>query len=178
MPRRDQYWLKSFVSRICDQIEEHYGSPPNYIEVQALIQRFIRNNPDADPEAIDWVSCYDPRLEYSEMLRRLKERYPMYRWEEGVEERYDEERYFSELLDYLRRQAGELPRELRLRLVRELAEELGIPSFEARRIEEGVVERPAGRPPERAWGGCSGPDDACEASMAPGGQGCCESIQP
>ena len=82
MPKRDKYWLKSYVSRICEQIEEYHGEPPNYIEVQGLIQRFIKNNPDADPEAIDWVSHYDPRLEYSEILQRLREAYPQYKWEE------------------------------------------------------------------------------------------------
>ena len=144
MPKRDKYWLKSFVSRICDQIEEYRGKPPNYIEVQGIIQRFIKNNPDADPEAIDWVSHYDPRLEYSEILQRLKEAYPQYRWEEEEVKRreYDEERYFSELLDYLRRQAEELPRELRLRFVRELASELDIPLERVREIEERIVERP------------------------------------
>jgi len=44
LPKRDQYWLKSFISRICDQIEEYYGRAPNYIEVQGLIQRFVKNN--------------------------------------------------------------------------------------------------------------------------------------
>jgi len=150
LPKRDQYWLKSFVSRVCEQIEEHHGSPPNYIEVQALIQRFVRNNPDSDPSNIDWVSYYDPWLEYSEILQRLREAYPQYRWEEeeARERQYDEERYFQELLDYLRRQAEELPKELRLRLVRELAEELGLPSIEAKTLEEAIakVERPPERP--------------------------------
>ena len=92
MPKRDKYWLKSFVSRICDQIEEYRGKPPNYIEVQGLIQRFVKNNPDADPESIDWVSHYDPRLEYSEILQRLREAYPQYKWEEKEvrEKQYDE----------------------------------------------------------------------------------------
>ena len=141
--------MKSFVSRICEQIEEHHGSPPNYVEVQALIQRFVKNNPEADPESIDWVSYYDPRLEYSEILQRLREAYPQYRWEEeeARERQYDEERYFQELLDYLRRQAEELPKELRLRLVRELAEELGLPAVEAKMLEEAIAE--VERPPER-----------------------------
>ena len=150
MPKRDKYWLKSFVSRICDQIEEYRGKPPNYIEVQGLIQRFVKNNPDADPESIDWVSHYDPRLEYSEILQRFKEAYPGYKWEEEEvrEKQYDEERYFNELLDYLRRQAEELPKELRLRLVRELSAELGLPAVEAKRLEE-AIKAEAEKPPER-----------------------------
>ena len=151
MPKRDKYWLKSYISRICEQIEEYRGKPPNYIEVQGLIQRFVKNNPDADPESIDWVSHYDPKLEYSEILQRLREAYPQYKWEEEEvrEKQYDEERYFNELLDYLRKQAEELPRELRLRLVRELSAELGLPAVEAKKLEleEAVqVEKPPERP--------------------------------
>ena len=81
MPKRDKYWLKSFISRICEQIEEYRGKPPNYIEVQGLIQRFIENNPDADPEEVDWVGVWDPTLTYSENLRRFQKTYPGYRWE-------------------------------------------------------------------------------------------------
>ena len=53
MPRRDDIWLKSFISRICQQIEEYREKPLNYVEVQALIQRFVKNNPDADREEIE-----------------------------------------------------------------------------------------------------------------------------
>ena len=150
MPKRDKYWLKSFISRICEQIEEYRGRAPNHIEVQALIQRFVENNPDADPEEVDWVGVWDPTLTYSENLRRFQKTYPGYRWEreEVREEGYDEERYFSELLDYLRKQAEELPRELRLRLVRELSAELGLPAVEAKRLEE-AIEAEAEKPPER-----------------------------
>jgi DNA primase large subunit len=121
---RDESYVKSLISRIAEDIEERYGKPPNYVELQALIQRFVRNNPDADPEDIDWVSTWDPKLEYTEIVKAFKKRYPMYKWEE--EEAYDEERYLSELYNYLLTQARELPEDLRARLVKELAFELGV----------------------------------------------------
>ena len=141
MPRRGEYWLKSFISRICEQIEEYRGRAPNYVEVQALIQRFVENNPDADPEEIDWVGVWDPTLTYSENLRRFQKTYPGYRWEkEEVKEReYDEERYFHELYDYLREQAKELPEDLRKRLLTELSAEFG---FEVEKPAEEVVVTP------------------------------------
>jgi DNA primase large subunit len=121
---RDESYIRKLTSRIAEDIEERYGKPPNFIQLQSLIQRFVRNNPDADPEDIDWVSTWDPKLEYTEMVKAFKDRYPMYKWEE--EEAYDEERYLSELYNYLLTQARELPEDLRARLVKELAFELGV----------------------------------------------------
>jgi DNA primase large subunit len=121
---RDESYVKSLASRIAEDIEERYGKPPNFIQLQALIQRFVRNNPDADPEDIDWVSTWDPKLEYTEMVKAFKDRYPMYKWEE--EEVYDEERYLSELYNYLLTQARELPEDVRLRLIKDLSLEVGI----------------------------------------------------
>jgi hypothetical protein len=121
---RDESYVKSLAGRIAEDIEERYGKPPNFIQLQALIQRFVRNNPDADPEDIDWVSTWDPKLEYTEIVKAFKDRYPMYKWEE--EEAYDEERYLSELYGYLLMQARELPDELKARLIKEISFELGI----------------------------------------------------
>lgn len=95
----------------------------------------MKDNPEADPSDVDWISYYDPRLGYSEVLRKLKKAYPQYRWEAERKE-YGEERYFSELLDYLRRLAEKLPRELRLRLVRELSAKLELP------VEGAEAEKP------------------------------------
>ncbi|MEM2614160.1 MAG: hypothetical protein QXO15_08055, partial [Nitrososphaerota archaeon] len=138
MPRGDDAWLKAFISRICEQVEEYHGKPANYVFVKNLIERFIKNNPDADPANIDWVSYYDPRLEYGEILERLRSAYPQYKWEAEREE-FGEERYFSELLNYLTAQARELPPELRLRLLRELSDELGLSVEEAKELEERVA---------------------------------------
>jgi hypothetical protein len=63
---RDESYVKILVSRVAEDIEERYGKPPNFIQLQALIQRFVKNNPDVDPEDIDWVSTWDPKLEYTE----------------------------------------------------------------------------------------------------------------
>ena len=141
--RRGEDYVKGLAARVAEDIEEYYGVPPNFIELQALIQRFVRNNPDADPEAIDWVSYYDPRLEYSEILQRFKERYPMYRWEE--EKEYTEERYFQELYSYLLTQARDLPEDLRIRLIKELALELGVqPPTMIQQAQVAVEAGPAG----------------------------------
>ncbi|MEM1977095.1 MAG: hypothetical protein QXX29_04275 [Nitrososphaerota archaeon] len=150
MPRGDDAWLKAFISRICEQVEEYHGRPANYVFVKNLIERFIKNNPDADP-VIDWVSYYDPRLEYSEILERLRSAYPQYRWEAEEEraEEFGEERYFSELLNYLTAQARELPPELRLRLIRELSDELGLSVEEAKELEERVAAEVKPPPPKK-----------------------------
>jgi hypothetical protein len=55
MTQKDEPYVKKIAVRVAEDIEEAYGAPPNFIEPQALIQRFVRNNPDADPESIDWV---------------------------------------------------------------------------------------------------------------------------
>jgi len=121
---RDESYVKRLAARVAEDIEEAYGVPPNFIELQALIRRFVENNPDTDPENIDWVGVYDPRLEYSEIVKAFKRKYPMYRWEE--EEQYSEERYFQELYSYLLAQARDLPEDLRARLIKDLALELGV----------------------------------------------------
>lgn len=152
--QRDECWLNSFIARICGRIERYSGKAPNYVEVKALIERFVRNNPDADVEAVDWVAYFDPRLEYTEILERFRQAYPQYRWEdeEARQREHDEEQYFSELLNYLISQARELPPELRLQLVREVSGELGLPLMNVKALEEEVIGavKPAERPrPER-----------------------------
>ena len=144
---RDESYVKKLASRVAEDIEERYGKPANFVELQALIQRFIRNNPDADPENIDWVSTWDPRLEYTEIVKAFKNRYPMYKWED--EEQYTEERYFQELYNYLLTQARELPEDLRARLIKEISFELGIqpptkPTITAVEVKpaEVAVEKP------------------------------------
>jgi hypothetical protein len=41
---RDESYVKSLAGRIAEDIEERYGRPPNFIQLQSLIQRFVRNN--------------------------------------------------------------------------------------------------------------------------------------
>ncbi len=149
MSKRDD-WLKEYISTIYNKIKEYYGKPVNYIELQALIQRFVKNNPEADPTTIDWVAYYDPSLDYSEMIQQFKEAYPYYKWDDGDTSltSYDEDRYYDELLNYLIKQAEELPQKLRARLVRELAAELEIPTEKAE-VEEKTEEKPAEEKPKR-----------------------------
>jgi DNA primase large subunit len=131
---RDESYIKRLAARVAEDIEEAYGVPPNFIELQALIRRFVENNPDADPENIDWVGVYDPRLEYSEIVKAFKRKYPMYRWEE--EEQYGEERYLQELYNYLLAQARDLPEDLRARLIKDLALELGVQPPTIQRVQK------------------------------------------
>jgi DNA primase large subunit len=139
--RRDESYVKRLAARVAEDIEEAYGVPPNFIELQALIRRFVENNPDADPENIDWVGVYDPRLEYSEIVRAFKRKYPMYKWE--TEEQYTEEHYLQELYNYLLTQARDLPEDLRIRLIKDLALELGIKPPTIQHAQEAVEAGPA-----------------------------------
>jgi len=144
---RDESFVKRLASRVAEDIGERYGKPPNFVQLQTLIQRFVRSNPDVDPENVDWVSTWDPRLEYTEIVKAFKKRYPMYRWQSGEEE-YGEERYLDELYNFLLTQAKELPEDLRLRLAKEISLEIGVqiparPAVEARaEAVEVAVEKP------------------------------------
>jgi len=60
-------------------IEERHGVPPGIGEIYAVLEFFIKYNPGADPEAIDW-SIWDPRLPLEAVLERLEEAYPGYIW--------------------------------------------------------------------------------------------------
>ena len=123
---KDEFYVRKLASRIVEDIEEYHGVPANFVEVQALIRRFVKNNPDVDPENVDWVSLWDPKLEFDELVKVFEKKYPMYKWRDSEEQEYTEERYFQELYDYLLTQAKDLPEDFRLRLIKELAFELGI----------------------------------------------------
>lgn len=60
-------------------VEEKHGVPPEISEIYAVLEFFIKHNPGADPEAIDW-SIWDPRLPLELALKRLEEAYPGYIW--------------------------------------------------------------------------------------------------
>lgn len=105
---RDEYWLKSFASRICQRLGEYYSKPINFIEVQRLIERFVKNNPEADPVMIDWVGTYDPRLEYSENLKIFQKKYPQYRWGAEGYEKASEESWREQIKTSVIRQMEEL----------------------------------------------------------------------
>jgi hypothetical protein len=80
----DEDVLDAYVRSLAKSAE-YQGKFINYVELRALIQRFKRLNPDADPKTVDWVGVWDERLEYSELLEAFRRNYPMYRWvEDGV----------------------------------------------------------------------------------------------
>jgi len=77
----DEDVLEAYVRSLAKSAE-YRGKFINYVELRALIQRFKRLNPDADPKTVDWVGVWDERLEYSELLEAFRRNYPMYRWVE------------------------------------------------------------------------------------------------
>jgi len=102
---------------------EYRGKFINYVELKALVQRFRRLNPDADPHAVDWVGVWDERLEHSELLEAFRRSYPMYRW---VEESVTEESFEDARKRRLERIVKELDedalRELSQLIMEELSE--------------------------------------------------------
>jgi hypothetical protein len=39
---RDESYIRKLTSRIAEDIEERYGIPPNFVELQALVRRFVK----------------------------------------------------------------------------------------------------------------------------------------
>ena len=120
---------------------EYRGKFINYVELRALIQRFRRLNPDADPHAVDWVGVWDERLEHSELLEAFRRSYPMYRWS-------DEAASEEEFKDDRRRSLERIVRELDDDSLRELSqlimEELGEAQEDAKRLSvQEVAKREA-----------------------------------
>jgi len=94
----------------------------NYVELRALIQRFKKLNPDADPKTVDWVGVWDERLGYSELLEAFRRNYPMYRW---VEDSVSEEGFEDARKRRLERIVRELDEDSLRELSRLIREELG-----------------------------------------------------
>lgn len=82
--------LRRFALKVARDVEKKYGVPPDIQDVYSVLDTFIKYNPDADPESIDWT-CWDPRLPLSEVYRRLEEKYPGYVWRPPEEKRREEE---------------------------------------------------------------------------------------
>jgi hypothetical protein len=82
--------LRRFALKVARDVEKKYGIPPDIQDVYSVLDSFIKYNPDADPESIDWT-CWDPRLPLSEVYRRLEEKYPGYVWRPPEEKRREEE---------------------------------------------------------------------------------------
>ena len=64
---------------------DYLGKEINPIELAALIRRFKKLNPDADPKAVDWVGVWDPTLTYEEQIEAFQRNYPGFRWKEAEE---------------------------------------------------------------------------------------------
>jgi len=80
----DEETLEAYV-RALRKSAEYLNKEINPIELKALIRRFMKLNPNADPKAIDWVGVWDPTLTYSELLDAFQRNYPMYKWKEAEE---------------------------------------------------------------------------------------------
>ena len=80
----DENVLEAYVRSLVKSAEymDKYINP---IELRALIRRFVKLNPDADPKVIDWVGVWDPTLTYSEQVASFQRNYPGFRWKEAEE---------------------------------------------------------------------------------------------
>jgi DNA primase large subunit len=117
----DEDILEAYVRSLAKSAE-YRGKFINYVELRALIQRFKKLNPDADPKTVDWVGVWDERLEYSELLEAFRRNYPMYRW---VEDSVTEEAFEDARKRRLERIVRELDEDSLRELSRLIREELG-----------------------------------------------------
>jgi DNA primase large subunit len=117
----DEDVLDAYVRSLAKSAE-YQGKFINYVELKALIQRFKKLNPDADPKTVDWVGVWDERLEYSELLEAFRRNYPMYRW---VEDSVSEEGFEDARKRRLERIVRELDEDSLRELSRLIREELG-----------------------------------------------------
>jgi DNA primase large subunit len=80
----DEETLEAYV-RALRKSAEYLDKEINPIELKALIKRFMKLNPDADPKAVDWVGVWDPTLTYEEQIEAFQRNYPGFRWREAEE---------------------------------------------------------------------------------------------
>jgi len=143
-----------------------YSKFINYVELKALVKRYIRLNPGADPKTIDWVGVWDERLEFTEQVWNFKRNYPMYRWFYRWDE-VGEERFEDEKRKRLERIVKELDKEsLRelIQLAKEELEELGEAPGEAGEAAETVEA--AGASAEVVSAPATGPEPGLVAGEA------------
>jgi hypothetical protein len=72
--------LRKIALQVADRIQEVYGVAPELSKVYAVLEVFTRDNPDVDPETIDWASHWNPYLPLEEVVEKLREKYPRYIW--------------------------------------------------------------------------------------------------
>jgi hypothetical protein len=64
-------------------MEKKRGKPaPKKTQIKELQKIFRKLNPDKDPKTVDWESYVGEDLSLEENLKKLKEAYPWYKWEE------------------------------------------------------------------------------------------------
>jgi DNA primase large subunit len=80
----DDETLEAYVRSLM-RSADYLNKPVNYIELKALIRRFMELNPGADPKTVDWIGVWDPTLTYSELLDAFQRNYPGFRWKEAEE---------------------------------------------------------------------------------------------
>jgi DNA primase large subunit len=127
----DEDVLETYVRSLMKSAD-YLGKPINYVELKALIRRFVELNPHSDPKTIDWVGVWDPTLTYQEQLEAFQRNYPGFRWkeEEISEEAFEEAR---------RRKLEEIVRELDEESLKELLELI---KKELKELGEAVEEVP------------------------------------
>jgi DNA primase large subunit len=76
--------IEAYV-RALKKSAEYLNKEINPIELKALIKRFQKLNPDADPRTVDWVAVWDDKLTYNELLDAFQRNYPGFRWKEAEE---------------------------------------------------------------------------------------------
>jgi len=118
---------------------DYLGKEINPIELAALIRRFKKLNPGADPKVVDWVGVWDPTLTYSELLDAFQRNYPMYKWKEAEEV---SEEAFKHMRKRKVEEVAEVIKELDEEALRELYELL------KKELEPETVEVPQEKPQE------------------------------
>jgi len=134
----DEETLEAYV-RALRKSAEYLNKEINPIELKALIRRFMKLNPNADPKAIDWVGVWDPTLTYEEQIEAFQRNYPGYRWREAEE-------ITEEAFEHMRRRKVEEVFEA----IKELDEETLRELFELlkKELEPETVEVPQEKPQE------------------------------
>jgi hypothetical protein len=142
MTKIDDNVLETYIRSLMKEAE-YLNKPVNYVELKALIRRFMTLNPHSDPRIIDWVGMWDDRLTYTELLETFQRNYPMYRW--YPEKPIDEEAFRhakKSKLETLLREIKDLDEES----LRELIQELGeLSKVEQKResVAQDVVQKTA-----------------------------------
>jgi hypothetical protein len=116
--------LRELIDGVAKSIEDEYGVKPNYVYLKSLIKRFVKLNPHIDPENIDWVSTYDPELEYTEMVKAFKDRYPMYKWDEVDYSDHDNGDYYEYLEEKMNEYNNEEKKDEEMDTIKEEIENL------------------------------------------------------